>query len=199
MRPASWLAFAVSLAGSVLLAGAHDLLTPPLVPLRELPQREGQEVRIEATVARSTALALGGQLAQLSDGTGHAAAWLRASDPLAGARLLVRGIVERDRVGMQVRAVAIDVLRPPTVPIPAEELVRVAPALSGQPVEASGELRARTGGLALAGGDASIPVLGLQAWQSDGLLGIEVRVRAVVQYDAPHARYVLEASEVQPR
>lgn len=199
MRPASWLAFAASLAGCVALAAAHDLLQPPIVPLAELRHREGEEVRVEAVVARSTALALGGQLAQLSDGTGRAAAWLHEDEPLAGARVAVRGIVERDRIGMQVRALRLDVLRGPDVPMAIEELVRAAPALAGQEVLARGTLKQpRTGSLALAAGDASVPVLGLKDWQSAPLLGQVVTVHGSVQYDPPHARYVLQAVEVAP-
>jgi hypothetical protein len=198
MRPASWLAFAASLAGSVLLAGAHDLLQAPLVPLAELALHEGAEVRVQATVARSTPLALGGQVAQLADATGRAAAWLPEARPLDTARVEAQGIVERGRLGLELRAARVALLRPPDAPVPVGELARVAPALAGQAVVAAGTLRApRSGGWALAEGDAAVPLLGVKDWEGQALLGQAVEARGVLTYDAEKARYTLEASEVR--
>jgi hypothetical protein len=198
MRRADLLVAASGLALTLLLAGAHDALDPPAVPLAELPAWDGREVQVEALAVRAMPLAFGGQLLHLADGGGRAEAFLgRPAPPLEGAWLRLRGVPERQRGAWELRAGEVEVLRAAGEPLDARALARLAPALAGAEVAAVGVLRWDAEGPELAASDARV-ALDLDApWDARGLAGQQVVVRGTLGYDAAHARFALAAREVR--
>jgi hypothetical protein len=198
MRAPTWALLAASAAGILGLAWAAEALEPPLVALADLGLHEGEAVAVEAVVARAHRAGSGAQVLQLADGTGRATAFWPDAAPLEGAWVRAEGSVQRDRGHWELLARRVEVLAPPGAPWSAAQAARLAPALEGRSVAVLGTLAwPADGEPALAEGAARLPLDASPA-ALRGLAGERVEAQGVVRYDAPLARFLLQAWEVRP-